>query len=67
MSRRENSTGLLKTVFGGTEVIEPSQRAIIVAVLLGMLVGAAWNGLKADRGAAPQVVAALDGGAAMTE
>lgn len=42
MSARTNS-GFLRTVFAGDQVIEPNRKAIIVAVLLGMLVGAAWN------------------------
>jgi len=31
--------GFLARVFGGGEVIEPDQKAIIIAVLLGVLVG----------------------------
>ncbi|MCZ6837136.1 MAG: hypothetical protein O7G85_15280 [Planctomycetota bacterium] len=38
----------LRKAFHGDEVIEPSQKAIIVAVLLGVMVGATWNGVSAS-------------------
>jgi hypothetical protein len=63
-------------MFGGTDVIEPSRKAIVVAVLLGMIAGAAWNygtktaaaGAAGGAGGGVESVAALNAApAAMNE